>query len=144
MKLRNLWLASVGTIALTAGAALAQQQIDTQALAAKYQADGYTRVEIKVGATQVKVEAIRGTTKIETIYDAATGAVLKTETSTVGAGENTTPGVKISNKSGSFLDDDESDDENDDESDDEDDDEKDDDDEDDDEDDDDDDEDDDE
>ena len=103
MKLRTLMLTSVGTMALATGAALAQ--IDADALVEQYQSQGYTRVEVKVGPSQVKVEAIRGTTKVETIYDSATGAVLKTETESVDAGDDTTPGVEIDNKSRDFLDD---------------------------------------
>ena len=116
MKLRTLMLASVGTMALATGAALAQ--IDADALVEQYQSQGYTRVEVKVGPSQVKVEAIRGTTKVETIYDSATGAVLKTETESVDAGDDTTPGVEIDNKSRDFLDDEEGDDEEDNEEDD--------------------------
>ena len=52
MKLRTLMLTSVGTMALATGAALAQ--IDTDALVEQYQSQGYTRVEVKVGPSQVK------------------------------------------------------------------------------------------
>ena len=65
---------------------------------------GYTRIEIKTGPTQMKVEAIRGTEKLEIIYDIETGAVLKQETGVVYQGENTTPGVEIATDDDDFVD----------------------------------------
>jgi uncharacterized membrane protein YgcG len=67
------------------------------------QSQGYTRVEVKVGPTQMKVEAIKGTSKVEVIYDIATGTVLKRETGTVGAFENTTPGVQVRDRDRDFV-----------------------------------------
>ena len=65
---------------------------------------GYTRIEIKTGPTQMKVEAIRGTEKLEIIYDIETGAVLKQEIGEVYQGENTTPGVEIKTDDEDFVD----------------------------------------
>ncbi len=67
-------------------------------------AQGYTRIEVKTGLTQIKVEAIKGTTKIETIYDLATGAILKSETGPVGAFDDTAPGVEVSVRDRDFID----------------------------------------
>lgn len=93
--------------ALTAGllmmATTTFAQVTPQALATDYQAQGYTRVEIKTGPTQIKVEAIRGTTKTEVIYDKATGAVLKSETEAVDGDDNTRPGVSIRNRNRDFV-----------------------------------------
>jgi hypothetical protein len=49
-------------------------------------AEGYSRVEVKMGPTQMKVEAIRGMQKLEIVYDRTTGAVLKTEVESVRPG----------------------------------------------------------
>ena len=65
---------------------------------------GYTRIEIKTSPTQMKVEAIRGTEKLEIIYDIETGAVLKQEMGKVYQGENTTPGVEIATDDDDFVD----------------------------------------
>lgn len=70
---------------------------------ADLQSAGYTRVEVRVGPTQIKVEAIRGTEKLETVYDAATGAILKTQVRAVGADDNTTPGVTVRERGRDFV-----------------------------------------
>ena len=79
--------------ALAAGMALAQDA--TQTAVDQFTADGFTRVEVKVGPTQTKIEAIKGDTKVEVVIDRATGAVLKRETETVTPGENVSPGVFV-------------------------------------------------
>lgn len=76
-----------------------------------FTAQGYTRIEIDASSTRIKVEAIRGTEKVEIVYDAVTGVILKSETGQVTSDDSTTSGVSIST-------DDENDDESDDESDD--------------------------
>jgi hypothetical protein len=86
---------------LAAGAATAQTT--TQDLISDLQADGFTRVEVKRGPTQLKVEAIRGSEKIEMIVDRATGAVLKSEAEEVGAFENTREGVSIRDRNRDFA-----------------------------------------
>ena len=70
---------------------------------ADLRAAGFTRIEVKVGATQMKVEAIRGTEKLEVVYDRVSGAVLKSEVETVGAGETTAPGVSVRNRDRDFV-----------------------------------------
>ncbi len=85
---------------LTGGAALAlttQQVIDTLST------QGFTRIEIKTGPTQIKVEAIRGTEKLEQVFDSASGTILKSETEAVRPGENTAPGVSIRDRNRDFL-----------------------------------------
>jgi hypothetical protein len=89
--------------------------ITSDSVITDFQSQGFTRVEVKVGPTQMKVEAIRGTEKVEVIYDIATGTVLKREVGTVGALENTAPGVQVRDRGRDFLrdgDDDSSDDDN--------------------------------
>lgn len=70
---------------------------------ADLRAAGFTRIEVKVGATQMKVEAIRGTEKLEVVYDRVSGAVLKSEVETVGVGETTAPGVSVRNRDRDFV-----------------------------------------
>jgi uncharacterized membrane protein YgcG len=77
--------------------------ITSDSVITDFQSQGFTRVEVKVGPTQMKVEAIRGTEKVEVIYDIATGTVLKRETGTVGAFENTTPGVQVRDRNRDFV-----------------------------------------
>ncbi len=116
---RTTFLAAV--FALTAGVALAQSATD--AAVAGFQAAGYSRIEVKTGPNQVKIEAIKGAQKVEVIIDRNTGAVLKRETETVGVGENTSPGVFFDSRNDDFTDgsDDSSDDDSDDDDDDDDD-----------------------
>lgn len=72
-------------------------------LVSDLQAQGYTRTEVRVGPSQIKVEAIRGTEKLEVIYDKTTGAVLKSEVATVRFGENTAPGVSVRDRNRDFV-----------------------------------------
>ncbi|WP_170971924.1 PepSY domain-containing protein [Rhodobacter sp. SY28-1] len=77
MKLRTRLLCYAAAIALTSGAAFSA--IDGNQLAEDYLAAGYDFVEVKVGPTQTKVEAIRDGIKVEVIYDNETLAILKKE-----------------------------------------------------------------
>jgi len=91
MRLRVLGLAA----ALMMTTSLAQAAWDVDAVTQSYLDQGYTRIEVKIGPTQAKIEAIKDGTKLEVIYDLATGDVVKTETDAVEADDNTTPGVFI-------------------------------------------------
>jgi hypothetical protein len=94
------------TAALIVGGTIASAAIDTEALVSALQADGYTRVEVKVGPTQTKVEATNGDRKVETVYDNETGQVLKSETELVRAGEDISPGVEVRTTDRDFVGDD--------------------------------------
>ncbi len=107
MKLKHTMRAAVSALAISTTAALAA--VDVNALAQSYVELGYDRVEVKVGITQVKVEAVQGTTKVEVVYDKQTGEVLKRETSTVSADNDVSDGVSIKNRLGDFTSDDEND-----------------------------------
>lgn len=82
-------------------AALAQ--IDTAGLIAGYQAEGYTSIEVTRGVNQTKVEAVRDTFKVEAVYDNDTGATLKSETGTVGAGDDMRDGVRVRDRNEDFV-----------------------------------------
>ena len=92
------------TGALLFAGSMASAAITAEGLVQEFSAQGFSRIEIKTGLTQIKAEAINGTTKVEVIYDIATGAILKSETSTVGLFDNTTPGVELSDRNRDFLD----------------------------------------
>jgi hypothetical protein len=64
---------------------------------------GYSRIEIKTGPSQVKVEAIKGDRQLEVIYDSATGDVLKQEVNMVRADEDTTPGIEYQERDSDFT-----------------------------------------
>jgi hypothetical protein len=53
---------------------------------ADLQSQGYSHIEIRVGATRIKAEALRNGEKLETVYDLVSGAVLKRETAPLAAG----------------------------------------------------------
>ena len=61
-------------------ASMALAAITANDLVTAYQSEGYTRIEVVTGLTQIKVEAVKGTSKVEVIYDSATGTVLSEET----------------------------------------------------------------
>lgn len=77
MKLKTRLLCYSAAIMLTTSAAFAA--IDGNALADAYLAEGYTFVQVKVGPTQTKVEAIKGDLKVEVIYDNETQDIIKRE-----------------------------------------------------------------
>lgn len=81
----------------------ASAEVNVNALAADLQSQGFTRIEMRETPNQLKVEAIRGTEKVETIYDKSTGAVLKSETERVGAFEDNTPGVTLRQRNRDFV-----------------------------------------
>ncbi|WP_211092081.1 PepSY domain-containing protein [Aliigemmobacter aestuarii] len=91
------------TAGLVFAGSMAFAEISPQTLAADYQAQGYTRVEIKTGPNQIKVEAIRGMQKTEVIYDRRTGAILKSEVEGVDSDDNTRPGVQIRERARDFV-----------------------------------------
>lgn len=99
MKLKIMTAA----VLLLASTSLSQAAWSSQQVIDDYRAQGFTRVEVKLSATQAKVEAIKGTEKVEVIYDLATGAILKKETGTVRVGETTASGTFIRAVSGSGL-----------------------------------------
>ena len=70
---------------------------------------GYEFIEIRTGPTQVKAEGIRGSEKIEIVFDRATGEILKQETERADAGEIGRTGVQIDTDDDDFLDDDDHD-----------------------------------
>ena len=91
------------TAALIVAGTMASAAITAQSLVDSFKAQGFTRIEVKTGLTQIKVEAIKGTTKVETIYNMATGQVLKTETEAVGVFDDTAPGIELSDRNRDFL-----------------------------------------
>ena len=89
-------------LSLGGGAALAA--VDTEALVADLQRQGYGWIEVKRGPTQIEVEAVRGTTKIETVYDIATGAVLDRDTDRASTREQARTGVEFRETTRDFED----------------------------------------
>lgn len=117
MKLMSKLKLTVAAFALSGGMALAA--VDTEALVSDLQAQGYSWIEVKRGPGQIKIEAIKGDQKVETIIDAATGEVLKTETETASSEDRGREGVEIKTVGRDFVDGSKSDDDsNDDETDD--------------------------
>lgn len=102
MKLRLLTIATI----LMASTAVAQAAWTSDDIARKYSQEGYTRVEIDISATLAKVEAIKGTEKLEVIYDLSTGAVLKTERELVDGDDDTAPGVFVRDRDNRWFGDD--------------------------------------
>ncbi|MCU0900609.1 MAG: PepSY domain-containing protein [Cypionkella sp.] len=98
MRLTFAALVLGAVIAGSAALALTPEQVVSD-----LQAQGYTRVEVRIGPTQMKVEAIRGTEKLEVIYDRSTGSVLKTERERVEPDDSTTPGVSVRERGRDFV-----------------------------------------
>ncbi|WP_432256465.1 hypothetical protein [Limimaricola sp. AA108-03] len=65
--MRKVFMAATAFVALGATSALASPK--GEMLMQKYRAAEYTRVEIKEGPTQYKVEAVKNGRKVEVVYD---------------------------------------------------------------------------
>ncbi|MHA6324915.1 PepSY domain-containing protein [Roseivivax sp. CAU 1753] len=101
MTIRTILLGSASAIVMSAGLAAAQSATDQ--IIADLQNQGFTAIEIKTGPSQIKAEAVRGDTKLEVVYDAATGQILKQETESA-RGEDISPGVSIDVRDEDFVD----------------------------------------
>lgn len=86
----------------------------TEELVRDLQEQGFTRIEVKNGVTQTKVEAVRGTEKVETVFDRASGEVIKQEIESIDSDEDTRPGVEIRDRDRDFVDGDRAEDDDDD------------------------------
>ena len=99
-RIRRNLLASLVLVVAGGTAALA---LTPQEIADRYLAQGYTHIEIKQGLTQTKVEAIRGSEKLEIVFDRATGAILKSETEQASRAEMTRTGVTVRDRDRDFV-----------------------------------------
>ncbi len=77
MKLGTRLMMFTAAAALTG--TMAYAAIDGQSLAQSYLDAGYSYVEVKVGPTQTKLEAIKDSVHVEVVYDNATGAIVTSE-----------------------------------------------------------------
>lgn len=94
------------TALLLLSASQVSAAITGQDIVAQYQASGYQSIEVKVGPTQAKVEAIKDGVKIEAVYDLASGAVLKSENESVDPGRPTSTKVELETTDKDFTGDD--------------------------------------
>lgn len=101
--MRKYFLLSTAFSLIASGAALAA--ITAEDIVAQYQSAGYQRIEVEVGATRAKVEAIKDGMKIEVTYDLESGAILKSESEALPAGTDVTPGVEVKTGDDDDLDD---------------------------------------
>ena len=88
--------------ALIFAATMSMAAVTADELVAAYQAKGYTKIEVVTGLTQIKVEATMGDAKVEVIYDAETGDILKQETSRA-TGSDLGAGVEVTQESHDFV-----------------------------------------
>jgi hypothetical protein len=82
--------------------ASAQAEVSVQGIADNLAANGFTNVEVKVGATQVKAEGVNNGSKIEVTYDRVTGKIMNQEMSQVRA----TKRMQVSETTQTMADDD--------------------------------------
>ena len=85
--------ALAAAVAFTGSMALASLAPET--LVTTYQNNGYTNIEVNVGATQLQIEAIKDNVKIEAVYDIVTGEIVKSETHSVPADTTISTAVEI-------------------------------------------------
>jgi hypothetical protein len=82
-------------------ASVATAAVSSHDLVVAYQAQGYTKIEVTTGPTQIKLEAIKGTSKVEVVYETATGAILSQGTKSVRLRDRGTS-VEVSTSSDDF------------------------------------------
>lgn len=82
---------------------VAQAAVTAGTLISDLQAQGYTWIEVKRGPAQIKVEAVRGTEKVEFVVDAATGTVLEREVERADRDEIGRTGVQVADRRGDFV-----------------------------------------
>ena len=102
MKRLLLSGATAALLAATATTPAQAQGLTAQTLVDSYLADGFTRVEVDTGPSQIKVEAVKDGQKLEVVYDTASGAILRQEQEPA-TGEYLTPGVEIDTDSRDFV-----------------------------------------
>ena len=107
MKLKTRLMMFTAAAALSGTMAFAA--INPQTLADAYIAEGYSFVEVEVGPTQTKLEAVRGTRKVEVVYDNASGQPIKQEFENADREYIGRTGIEIENSRRDFLDDDDDD-----------------------------------
>lgn len=93
MKLKSKLMIFTAALALQAG--IAQAAITANDVVRSYQEAAYTYIEVADGPTQIKVEAIKGSVKVEVVYDKASGDVVKQESGAVSGKDATQTGVEI-------------------------------------------------
>lgn len=91
------------TAALMVSGSMAFAGMTAEQIAADLQAQGYTRIAIKQGPSQIKAEAMRGTERLETVYDAASGDVLKSSVRGISADDHTDTGVSVRSRDRDFV-----------------------------------------
>lgn len=103
---RSKTLISALAFMIGSGLSMASAGALTDQVVADLQSQGFDRIEVDEGPTQVKFEAIRSTdgVKIEVVYDSTTGTIIKQEQDTVTPGTNVTPGVFIESDDEDFVD----------------------------------------
>jgi uncharacterized membrane protein YgcG len=99
--MKTLLLPLAASAMLFGSAALADAFVD--GVVNNLRSLGYEYIEVTRGVTQARAEAVRGTQKIEVIYDLATGQVLRREYELAGPGYFGRSGVEIDSVRRDFL-----------------------------------------
>lgn len=99
--MKKTLIATAAALTLVAPYAFAQQPDD---LIAQLQGQGYDVLEVEVGPTQIKVEAVKDTQMHEQVYDRATGELLAEDVGPVSADDSTGDGkIEIEEEDHDFL-----------------------------------------
>lgn len=87
--------AAIGALGLAATLAgtTAMAQSATDQIVADLQGQGFTRIEIEEGKLRIEVEAIRGSEKLDVVFDALTGEIVYQSTEAVDNDDETAAGV---------------------------------------------------
>ncbi len=89
---RHFTLAAAVTLAL---AGVAQADALTDRIVSDLTEQGFDRIEVREGLTRTRVEAIRGTEKVEQVFSRTTGDLLRQELDTADRDEDMAHGVSI-------------------------------------------------
>lgn len=92
--MRTLLLTTTTIVTLATVPAFADAFTDK--IVADLSSRGFTSIEIKNGPTQVKVEASRGNSDVEIVYDRATGQIISQDMDVADDGEDNKTGASVS------------------------------------------------
>ena len=90
-------------LALLIAAGTASAGTTPQNVIADFRAQGYERIDLRNGTSQIRVEAIRGTERVDVVIDKATGRVLAQEVGVIRVSDNRRPGVRVRDRDGDFV-----------------------------------------
>ncbi|KQI67378.1 hypothetical protein AN189_15630 [Loktanella sp. 3ANDIMAR09] len=101
--MKHFWMTAVLALGTTTVGSTAMAQSISDQVISSLRDQGYSRIEVKNGISQVKVEAIRGNRELEVVYDKRTGAILKQEVNVADSRDRNATGIEVRDERRDFV-----------------------------------------